>query len=371
MVRETLATKIKQAAREVGFSACGLVAAEEIMGEGERLDRWLADDCCAGMEYLRNHREMRLDPRQLVPGARTIISVALNYYPAERREEDEPYIAYYAYGKDYHVVMKKKLRELWEKILPLHEGFCYLCIVILRKRISFQDGDSAGTQLPFDGVHTSGPEFMISGYIVAGEAASKFLKKPACFIGRNSLVYHVPDEENGVRFLFFNGGDKRHLANSISGAVQVGNDDKSCRCADFVRQYSVTNDFQCFLQSRADQKQGKRGGKGAGKGFLEWFHKNPSKKILEKSKRRADAVVEIKRGKIPLQMTEEIFFAHGGEIPQRVVLQLKSKDSFELGINRIAHGGEYGRGKQRDKLPCMVDGFRFVLTAGGGLIFRL
>lgn len=122
MVRETLATKIKQAAREVGFSACGLVAAEEITGEGERLDRWLADDCCAGMEYLRNHREMRLDPRQLVPGARTIISVALNYYPAERREEDEPYIAYYAYGKDYHVVMKKKLRELWEKILPLHEG---------------------------------------------------------------------------------------------------------------------------------------------------------------------------------------------------------------------------------------------------------
>lgn len=119
---ETLASKIKHIALDLGFSACGLVSAEEIRTERKRLDKWLADGCCAGMDYLRNHRDLRLDPRKLVPGARTIISVALNYYPAKRRKEDEPYIAYYAYGKDYHVMMKEKLRELWEKILPLHEG---------------------------------------------------------------------------------------------------------------------------------------------------------------------------------------------------------------------------------------------------------
>ena len=68
------------------------------------------------MQYMENHRDIRFNPEGLVAGARSVISVALNYYPEQKLPDDAPYIAYYAYGKDYHVVVKEKLRELWHQI---------------------------------------------------------------------------------------------------------------------------------------------------------------------------------------------------------------------------------------------------------------
>lgn len=71
------------------------------------------------MKYMENYRDIRLNPAGLVEGARSVISVALNYYPAQKQSPDSPRISYYAYGKDYHIVVKDKLRQLWEYITSL------------------------------------------------------------------------------------------------------------------------------------------------------------------------------------------------------------------------------------------------------------
>ncbi len=109
--------KIKEEATRLGFSACGIARVEPVEEEMKRLDTWLAKGYQAGMAYLANHREIRRDPQGLVEGARSIISVALNYYPACKRDPDQPHIAYYAYGQDYHVVVKEKLRQLWQYVV--------------------------------------------------------------------------------------------------------------------------------------------------------------------------------------------------------------------------------------------------------------
>lgn len=111
-----LSQYIKQKAFELGFSACGIAKVEPAASEAGYLDRWLAEGCHAGMRYMENHREIRLDPDGLVRGACSVISVALNYYPRVKRDPALPHIAYYAYGEDYHTIVKDKLRQLWQAI---------------------------------------------------------------------------------------------------------------------------------------------------------------------------------------------------------------------------------------------------------------
>lgn len=118
----SLLQQIKNKALELGFSACGVAPSAEAGSEAAYFDQWIAAGRQAGMDYMKNHREIRLNPDGLVPGAKSIISVALNYYPAVKRPANEPHIAYYAYGKDYHVVLKDRLRRLWQEILPLYKG---------------------------------------------------------------------------------------------------------------------------------------------------------------------------------------------------------------------------------------------------------
>lgn len=108
---------IKQEALRSGFAACGIVPATTVGSEAAFLDAWLQSGSHAGMSYMANYRDVRLDPQKLVEGAKSIISVALNYYPSQKRSDGEPYIAYYAYGKDYHQVLKEKLYALWQLIL--------------------------------------------------------------------------------------------------------------------------------------------------------------------------------------------------------------------------------------------------------------
>lgn len=108
---------IKAEALRLGFSACGLAPAEAVDGENtDSFRKWIADGCHAEMAYMHNYEEKRLNPCLLVEGARTVINVALNYYPETKIPEDEYQIAWYAYGKDYHDVMKAKLNALLEFI---------------------------------------------------------------------------------------------------------------------------------------------------------------------------------------------------------------------------------------------------------------
>jgi len=105
--------RIKQKAVELGFLACGISAAGYLADEKERLESWLAEEMNGEMEYMARNREKRLDPRLLHEGTKSVISVLLNYYPKERQLDPEaPVLSKYAYGTDYHFVLKDKLNEL-------------------------------------------------------------------------------------------------------------------------------------------------------------------------------------------------------------------------------------------------------------------
>lgn len=108
---------IKAEALRLGFSACGIAPAGPVGDKHKQaLKDWLANGCHAGMAYMENYFEKRCDPQQLVEGTRSVISVALNYYPAQKLPENEYQIAWYAYGKDYHDLMRSKLTALFEYI---------------------------------------------------------------------------------------------------------------------------------------------------------------------------------------------------------------------------------------------------------------
>ena len=105
--------QIKAGAASLGFSACGAAPAETVPPDVTACyQRYLSEGRQAGMSYMEQHRQLRTDPRLLMPGARTVVSVALNYYPARRLRPDQYAFAYYAYGHDYHDVMRNMLRQL-------------------------------------------------------------------------------------------------------------------------------------------------------------------------------------------------------------------------------------------------------------------
>ncbi|TXI14475.1 MAG: tRNA epoxyqueuosine(34) reductase QueG [Pedobacter sp.] len=113
----TYSALIKQEAKKLGFLFCGISKAEFLEEEAPRLESWLKKDYHGQMKYMENHFDKRLDPRKLVEGAKSVISLALNYYTDERQEsQDAPKISKYAYGSDYHDVIKDKLKQLMEVI---------------------------------------------------------------------------------------------------------------------------------------------------------------------------------------------------------------------------------------------------------------
>jgi len=100
-------------AQELGFSYVGIARATFMEEEAHRLEQWLTQGYQGKMAYLENHFDKRLDPRKLVPGAQTVISLLYNYHNPEKQSDPAaPKISQYAYGKDYHAVLKKKLRQL-------------------------------------------------------------------------------------------------------------------------------------------------------------------------------------------------------------------------------------------------------------------
>ena len=110
------AQAIKAEAKRLGFLSCGISKAEFLEEEAPRLEQWLKKNMQGEMHYMENHFDKRLDPRLLVDGARSVISVLLNYFPEKTQEDGTYKISRYAYGQDYHHVMKAKLRQLREFI---------------------------------------------------------------------------------------------------------------------------------------------------------------------------------------------------------------------------------------------------------------
>lgn len=104
---------LKTEAKRLGFLSCGIAKAEFLEAEAPRLEAWLNQQRQGAMHYMERYFDQRLDPRLLVEGAQSVISLLYNYYPSQTQPDPEaPKISKYAYGEDYHLVLKDKLREL-------------------------------------------------------------------------------------------------------------------------------------------------------------------------------------------------------------------------------------------------------------------
>lgn len=126
--------EIKQKAKEIGFSACGMARAEAVAPRrAEELRHWLAGGCHADMDFLSRNLEKKLDPRLLVDGAKTVVSLAVNYYSeslgfTDETDEDIWHLARYAYGDDYHEVVKNMLGRLLAslRLEEYKDGRCFV-----------------------------------------------------------------------------------------------------------------------------------------------------------------------------------------------------------------------------------------------------
>ncbi len=102
---------VKRIAQQLGFDNCGIAKADQLPADARRLEQWLAKGYNAGMQYMQNHFELRIDPRKLFPGAKSVITLLFNYFPSEHQSKEAPHIAKYAWGADYHYVIKDKLNQ--------------------------------------------------------------------------------------------------------------------------------------------------------------------------------------------------------------------------------------------------------------------
>jgi epoxyqueuosine reductase len=106
----------KQLAYELGFAYCGISKSGFLEEEAPRLENWLQSGKAGKMEYMSNHFDKRLDTRLLVPDSKSVISLLYNYYPTQKQVDDTFKISKYAYGQDYHYVIKDKLNELLDNL---------------------------------------------------------------------------------------------------------------------------------------------------------------------------------------------------------------------------------------------------------------
>lgn len=111
---------VKEKARALGFDHCGIAKAEQLTEDAYRLEQWLKQGMHGSMRYMENYFDKRIDPRLLVEGAQSVITLLLNYYPSASQAEDAPKVAKYAYGQDYHEVIRARLNEF---LSSLREAF--------------------------------------------------------------------------------------------------------------------------------------------------------------------------------------------------------------------------------------------------------
>ena len=115
-MKEKKTILIKKLAAELGFSFCGIAKATKLDDDARRLESWLSKGMHGTMHYMERYFDMRIDPRQLVPGANSVITLLLNYFPNEKQHNDTLKISKYAYGKDYHEVIREKLNKYIENM---------------------------------------------------------------------------------------------------------------------------------------------------------------------------------------------------------------------------------------------------------------
>ena len=163
------AEAIKIRAWELGFDPVGIVAAEELTAEGARLREWLAANLHGKMGYLGRDPEMRTDPRRLMPAARSVVCVALNYYQPDKHVDDPEVgkISRYAWGDDYHEVLRDKLKQLlgWitEQVPEVEGRICVDSAPIMDKAWAVRAG------LGWIGKHTSVITRKYGSWVFLGE----------------------------------------------------------------------------------------------------------------------------------------------------------------------------------------------------------
>ena len=108
--------KIKSESKRLGFLSCGISKAEFLEEQAPRLENWLNKDMHGEMAYMENHFDKRLNPTLLVPDSKSVISLLLNYFPSELQPSETYKISKYAYGTDYHFIIKDKLKQLMDFI---------------------------------------------------------------------------------------------------------------------------------------------------------------------------------------------------------------------------------------------------------------
>lgn len=100
----------------LGFDFCGIAMAKKLDDDARRLEQWLNKGMHGTMKYMENYFDLRVNPKKLVPGAKSVITLMMNYFPAQKQNADAPKISKYAYGKDYHEVIKSKLKIFLQTI---------------------------------------------------------------------------------------------------------------------------------------------------------------------------------------------------------------------------------------------------------------
>jgi epoxyqueuosine reductase len=113
--------QVKSFARNLGFDYCGIARVQKLDDDARRLENWLNKGYQGAMQYMENYFDLRVDPSKLVPGAKSVITLMLNYYPGEQQSTGSPRVSKYAYGKDYHEVIRKKL-NLFLSLIKEHIG---------------------------------------------------------------------------------------------------------------------------------------------------------------------------------------------------------------------------------------------------------
>jgi len=109
---QTNTNYIKKTANMLGFDHCGIAKVQRLNDDAARLEKWLQKGMNGTMQYMENYFDMRIDPSLLVPGAKSVITLLKNYYPSQKQTVESPKISKYAFGKDYHEVIRNKLNEL-------------------------------------------------------------------------------------------------------------------------------------------------------------------------------------------------------------------------------------------------------------------
>jgi epoxyqueuosine reductase len=111
---------IKQAAAKLGFDFCGIAKAVALDEDARRLETWLHQNHHGNMQYMENHFDLRIDPSKLVPGAKSVVTVLKNYYSSEQQSEEAPRISKYAWGNDYHEVIRTQLKAFLDELKKMY-----------------------------------------------------------------------------------------------------------------------------------------------------------------------------------------------------------------------------------------------------------